>query len=66
MSSTPEVILFNLGGVLQELDQHPIHPDWIADCYKFDLQDWIDSDIAIAFEQGRLSPTEFADVPSPQ
>lgn len=44
-----KIILFDLGGVLLELGAHPVHPDWFH------------SDVAIAFEQGRLSADAFAD-----
>ncbi len=60
MPTDYKVILFDLGGVLLELGEYPLKPDWFRGKIDFAAQDWFHSDVAIAFEQGRLSAEEFA------
>ncbi len=57
-----DVILFDIGGVLVELDGFPFEPQWSA----LDLTDeefwkrWLDSRAVRDFEGGRSTPEEFA------
>ncbi len=61
MDSAIEVMLFDLGGVLIELGDHPIPPHWLPPHESFRISDWFTSKTAIAFEQGNISPRQFAD-----
>ena len=54
-----EVILFDLGGVLVELEEHAIPSSWLGG-KTLNSQDWFHSSIALKFEKGLISADEFA------
>jgi len=55
-----ELVLFDLGGVLVELGEHPFPPEWHRSKPEFGLTEWFHSKAAMAFESGRMSPQQFA------
>ncbi|MEM7563084.1 MAG: HAD family phosphatase [Pseudomonadota bacterium] len=57
----PEVILFDLGGVLVELGPEPLPSCCLPEGQMFRLENWFSSEIAIAFEKGMATPEEFAE-----
>ncbi len=61
MNLNYDVILFDLGGVLVELGEHPFPPEWLNGNASFKLEEWFNSRIAIAFEKGEISAKQFAD-----
>jgi putative hydrolase of the HAD superfamily len=61
MSRTIKVILFDLGGVLVELGENPVPPDWLPNDTKFNLSEWFSSETARSFEKGLVSPRQFAE-----
>ncbi|MFC6632113.1 HAD family hydrolase [Microbulbifer taiwanensis] len=60
MSIDIEVVLFDLGGVLIELRSSPLPPEWLSSGQTFDSIGWFQSETALRFECGELSPDEFA------
>ncbi|MDX1436492.1 MAG: HAD family phosphatase [Anaerolineales bacterium] len=55
-----ELLLFDLGGVLVEISDNPIPPEWLPDEARFTLAAWFSSPAARAFEMGQISAREFA------
>lgn len=60
METDVELILFDLGGVLVELQSSPLPPAWLQDDLTFDSVGWFNSKTALQFELGKISPEEFA------
>lgn len=56
----PELILFDLGGVLVELKPSPFPDAWLGGGRTFDGIDWFRSETAIQFERGELATGDFA------
>lgn len=54
-------LIFDIGGVLVELGEFPIKPQWQRETSGHDLTQWLKSEIAQAFEKGEISPAEFGD-----
>lgn len=62
MSMPIEVLVFDLGGVLVELDGPAIRPEWLpAGTSVMDLKSWLHSPWVRAFEQGQIEADEFAE-----
>ncbi len=55
-----QIIMFDLGGVLVELGDSPFPECWLKQNKKFELSDWVKSDIALDFERGLIPPIKFA------
>ena len=55
-------ILFDLGGVLVELDGEPVKNEWLSNPEKpaQSWQTWLNSPLVKKFDRGLLAPTEFA------
>ncbi len=62
MSQAFRVLLFDLGGVLVELDRRPETTGWFrADLSESEnWQQWLTSPFTQAFERGEVTPSEFA------
>ena len=58
-SATFKVILFDLGGVLVELGESPLLPEWLPEETNYTLADWFKSDTAALFEKGLISAYAF-------
>lgn len=61
MAERFDVILFDLGGVVIELRPTPFPVEWLPDGKTFDSIDWFNSDTAVQFECGHLTPEIFAE-----
>ena len=57
------VLLFDLGGVLVELNGPPIRPEWRAEAglHEDSWLHWMSSEAVRQFESGKISPDRFAD-----
>ncbi|PZD75310.1 Alpha-D-glucose 1-phosphate phosphatase YihX [Acaryochloris thomasi RCC1774] len=62
MESEVRTLLFDLGGVIVELEGQPIKNNWIGsnDSPKASWEKWLTSDAPRAFETGKISADEFA------
>ncbi|SHE80364.1 putative hydrolase of the HAD superfamily [Microbulbifer donghaiensis] len=60
MQTDIELIIFDLGGVLVELQPHPFPLAWLPDGQTFDSAGWFNSKTALQFECGKISPDDFA------
>jgi len=62
MQQKPEVLLFDLGGVIVELGGQPIRNEWIVGNQSAEesWKNWLRSDVAHAFETGAINATVFA------
>ena len=58
-SASFEVILFDLGGVLVELGESPLIPEWLPEETGYSLNDWFKSETAILLEKGLISEHAF-------
>ncbi len=54
-----EIILFDLGGVLVELGESPVLPEWLPEETGYSLADWFKSETAVLFEKGLISAHAF-------
>lgn len=56
-------ILFDLGGVLVELDGQPVKNEWLNNHQNHEQswQTWLNSPLVQDFDRGRLTPAEFAE-----
>jgi len=63
MSENIEVVLFDLGGVLIELQGQPVKNEWMRhpEDHERNWARWLRSPAAQAFERGESSPQAFAD-----
>ena len=56
-----KVILFDLGGVLIELDTFPVKPDWLGHLSQADVyRQWLEFPVARQYECGQISEKEFS------
>lgn len=60
MKERIEVILFDLGGVLVELGDYPVPPEWLPGNDGFTLAQWFSSETALLFEKGQIPAEEFS------
>ena len=61
MNPAIEAIVFDLGGVLIELDDGPVPMEWLPGDSRFDLADWFTSETAKSFEKGLINAQTFAE-----
>jgi HAD superfamily hydrolase (TIGR01509 family) len=54
------LILFDLGGVLVDIGDDPLPPEWLSGDGRFTLAEWFSSPIALAFEKGEIFAHQFA------
>ena len=60
MTTEIEVILFDLGGVLIELGESPINPEWVDPTNQHTISNWHLSSANTGFDKGLISAQKFA------
>ncbi|MBX2825335.1 MAG: HAD-IA family hydrolase [Gammaproteobacteria bacterium] len=63
MAVRPDILLFDLGGVLIQLSGQPIRNEWIKGSHTAEQswKNWLQSDVARAFETGEIDAQTFAE-----
>ena len=56
-------IVFDLGGVLVELDGQPVKNEWLTQHQQFEKswQVWLNSPLVLDFDRGKITPNDFAE-----